>query len=303
MDQVTARPLCRVFFALQSSGESFLRHGSYRSLNSKGSHRLAYTQWGESDNPRVLICVHGLTRNGRDFDTLAAALAADYRVVCPDVVGRGASDWLADKNDYGYPQYLDDMSALVAHLNADSVHWVGTSMGGLIGMLLAAQPGTPITRMVMNDIGPLIPKAALERIASYVGDDPHFSSMQELDDYLRVIYAPFGPFSDEQWRGLVRSSARALDNGDIGLAYDPGIGVALKAMPPEDVDLWSVWDTLECPVLVIRGEQSDVLLTETAEQMAVRGPRAELAVLAGVGHAPTLMSEEQIALLSQWLLN
>jgi pimeloyl-ACP methyl ester carboxylesterase len=278
-----------------------LRHGSYRSLNSKGFHRIAYTQWGESDNPRVLICVHGLTRNGRDFDTLAAALAADYRVVCPDVAGRGASDWLADKNDYGYPQYLNDMTVLVAHLNADSVHWIGTSMGGLIGMLLAAQPGSPITRMVMNDVGPLIPKAALERIASYVGDDPNFASMQELDDYLRAIYAPFGPFSDEQWQGLVRSSARALDNGDIRLAYDPGIAAPLKAMPLEDVNLWPVWDAVECPVLVIRGEQSDLLLAETAEQMTTTGPRAQLAVLAGMGHAPTLMSEDQIALLSRWL--
>ena len=278
-----------------------MRHGSYLSLNSNGFHRVAYTQWGDSDNPRVLVCVHGLTRNGRDFDTLAAALAGDYRVVCPDVVGRGASDWLTDKSDYGYPQYLSDMAALVAHLNADSVHWVGTSMGGLIGMLLAALPGSPVTRMVMNDVGPLIPKAALERIAAYVGDDPHFSDLQELDEYLREIYAPFGPFTDEQWQGLVRSSARALDNAKIGLAYDPGIAEPLKAMPKEDVDLWSTWSKVPCPVLVIRGEQSDLLLADTAEQMTTSGPGAELAVLAGMGHAPTLMSEDQIALVSDWL--
>ena len=278
-----------------------MRHGSYQSRNSNGTHRVAYTEWGESDNPRVLICVHALTRNGRDFDALGAALCGDYRVVCPDVVGRGASDWLSDKNQYGYPQYLADMSALVAHLGAESVHWVGTSMGGLIGMLLAAQPGSPITRMVMNDIGPLIPKAALERIASYVGDDPHFSSMQELDAYLREIYAPFGPFSDAQWQGLVRSSARDLGNGEIGLAYDPGIGVPIKAMPVQDVDLWSVWGEVQCPVLVIRGEQSDLLLADTARQMTTSGPRADLAVLAGMGHAPTLMSDDQITLVSDWL--
>ena len=278
-----------------------MRHGSYLSLNSNGFHRVAYTQWGDSDNPRIVICVHGLTRNGRDFDALASALAPDYRVVCPDVVGRGASDWLVDKNDYGYPQYLSDMAALVAHLDADSVYWVGTSMGGLIGMLLAAQPGSPVTRMVINDIGPLIPKAALARIASYVGDDPHFSDMRELDDYLRAIYAPFGPFTDEQWQGLVRSSARRLDNANIGLAYDPGIAVPLRAMPQQDVDLWSTWDKVQCPVLVIRGEQSDLLLADTAERMTVTGPRAELSVLAGMGHAPTLMSEDQIALVSRWL--
>ena len=280
-----------------------MRQSSYDCTSPGGSHRVAYTQWGESDNPRVLICVHGLTRNGRDFDTLAAALADDYRVLCPDVVGRGASDWLVDKQGYDYPQYLSDMFALLTHLNTDSVHWVGTSMGGLIGMLLAAQPGSPITRMVMNDVGPLIPKAALARIASYVGDDPQFSSMQELDDYLRGIYAPFGPFTDEQWQGLVRSSARRLDNAGIGLAYDPGIAVPLRAMPEQDVDLWSTWDKVQCPVLVIRGEQSDLLLADTADQMTVTGPRAELSVLAGMGHAPTLMSEDQIALIARWLLD
>lgn len=278
-----------------------MRHGSYRSLHSKGFHRIAYTEWGERDNPRVLICVHGLTRNGRDFDALAEALAARYRVVCPDVVGRGASDWLDDKNDYGYPQYLGDMAALVAHLNADSVHWVGTSMGGLIGMLMAALPGTPITRMVVNDVGPLIPKAALERIAAYVGLDPQFDDMQALDAYLGEIYAPFGPFTDAQWRGLVESSARSLPGGKIGLAYDPGIAVPMQAMPLEDVDLWSTWERVQCPVLVIRGELSDLLLAETAERMTTTGPRAHLAVLPGIGHAPTLMSADQIALVSDWL--
>lgn len=278
-----------------------MRHGSYQSRSSKGSHRVAYTEWGERDNPRVLICVHGLTRNGRDFDVLAAAMAADYRVVCPDVVGRGASDWLADKNDYGYPQYLNDMSALITHLDADNVHWVGTSMGGLIGMLLAAEPLSPVTRMVMNDVGPFLPAAALGRIASYVGGDPHFSSTKELDAYLREIYAPFGPFTDEQWQGLVRSSERRLGNGEIGLSYDPGIAVPLKASLQQDIDLWSVWSNVQCPVLVIRGERSDVLPAEVAEQMTTSGPRATLAVLPGIGHAPTLMSGDQVALVSEWL--
>jgi pimeloyl-ACP methyl ester carboxylesterase len=278
-----------------------LRHGSYLSQNSKGFHRVAYTQWGDSDNPRVVVCVHGLTRNGRDFDALAEALAGDYRVVCPDIVGRGASDWLADKHNYGYPQYLTDMTVLLAHLNAERVDWVGTSMGGLIGMLMAAQPGTPIARMVMNDVGPLIPVAALERIASYVGGDPRFSSMDELDAYLREIYAPFGVFTDGQWQGFVRSSARTFDDGTIGLAYDPGIAEPLRAMPKENVDLWATWNEVRCPVLVIRGEQSDLLLADTAEQMTASGPRARLAVLAGMGHAPNLMAGDQIALLRDWL--
>jgi len=278
-----------------------LRHDSYLSRNSKGSHRVAYTEWGERDNPSVLVCVHGLTRNGRDFDVLAAALAADYRVVCPDVVGRGASDWLVDKNDYGYPQYVSDMSTLIAHVNADRVHWVGTSMGGLIGMLLAALPESRIGRLVMNDVGPFLPAAALARIAAYVGADPRFASREELDAYLREIYAPFGPFTDRQWQGLVRSSERRLDDGSIGLAYDPDIAVPIKALPNEDIDMWPTWSKVECPVLVIRGERSDVLPAEVADRMATSGPRAALAVLPGIGHAPTLMSDDQVTLVAEWL--
>jgi len=176
-------------------------------------------------------------------------------------------------------------------------------MGGLIGMLMAAQPGTPIARMVMNDVGPLIPAAALERIASYVGGDPRFSSTDELDAYLREIYAPFGVFTDGQWQGFVRSSARTFDDGTIGLAYDPGIAEPLRAMPKQNVDLWATWNEVRCPVLVIRGEQSDLLLADTAEQMTRSGPRARLAVLAGMGHAPNLMPEDQITLLRDWLVD
>jgi pimeloyl-ACP methyl ester carboxylesterase len=278
-----------------------LRHGHYLSLSSKGFHRVAYTEWGARDNPRVLVCVHGLTRNGRDFDVLAAALAGEYRVVCPDVVGRGASDWLAEKSEYGYPQYLKDMTALLAHLSAERVHWVGTSMGGLIGMMLAAQPGSPVERLVMNDVGPFIPAPALERIAAYVGLDPKFASIEELDAYLRDIYAPFGPFSDAHWQGLVRSSTRRLADGRIGLAYDPGIAEPIRAMPKEDVDLWPLWSGVQCPVLVIRGEQSDVLTAEVAEQMAASRQQVRLDVLPGVGHAPTLMSDDQIAMVADWL--
>lgn len=278
-----------------------MRQESFMSPGIREPYRIAYAEWGEPDNPRVLICVHGLTRNGRDFDALAEALAGDYRVVCPDVVGRGASDWLEDKNEYDYPRYVADMLALIGHLGADEVRWVGTSMGGLIGMFLAALPERPITRMVMNDVGPFLPKAALQRIVAYVGEEPRFPDMDALDAYLRVIYAPFGPFTDEQWQGLVESSARVLDNGDVGLAYDPGIAVPLRAMPVEDIDMWPVWNEVSSPVLVIRGEESDVLLAETAENMTGTGPGARLEVLAGIGHAPTLMSGEQIDLIRDWL--
>jgi pimeloyl-ACP methyl ester carboxylesterase len=279
-----------------------MREHSFLSLSPHGFHRVVYSEFGNPRNERVLICVHGLTRNGRDFDTLAEALCDHYRVICPDVPGRGRSDWLPVKDDYGYPLYCTAMAALIAHLNVETVHWVGTSMGGLIGMLLAAQPGTPIKRLVMNDVGPLIPKAALERIASYVGETPRFESMQALEAYIREIYSPFGPLSDAQWQSLVESSARSTGDGDYGLNYDPAIAAPLKAMPMEDLDLWPMWDRVNCPVLLIRGEKSDVLLRDTAEEMRRRGPKAKLIELSGIGHAPTLMTESQIASVRDWLL-
>lgn len=279
-----------------------MREHSFLALGLNGFHRVVYSDYGDVDNERVLICVHGLTRNGRDFDTLAEALCDDYRVICPDVPGRGRSDWLPVKEDYGYPLYCANMAALIAHLDVESVHWVGTSMGGLIGMMLAAQPGTPIKRLVMNDVGPLIPKEALQRIVSYAGEDPRFDTMSAVEAYIREIYAPFGPLSDAQWRNLVESSARSTVDGDYGLNYDPGIATPLRTMPLEDIDLWTMWDKIGCPVLVIRGETSDVLLAQTAAEMQRRGPKAELLELKGIGHAPTLMSESQISTVRDWLL-
>lgn len=279
-----------------------MKRGSFKSLGGGGFHRVVFTEWGDPDNERVLVCVHGLTRNGRDFDTFAAAMADRYRVICPDVVGRGASDWLNDKGCYAYPQYLTDMTALIAHSGASAVDWVGTSMGGLIGMLMAAQAGSPVSRLVMNDVGPWIPQAALERIASYVGEDPRFDDIRALDAYLRDIYAPFGPFTDGQWQGLVSSSVRELDDGGIGLAYDPGISVPFRARPLADVDLWSSWHSVSCPVLVLRGTRSDLLLADTAREMTERGPRADLVEFEGVGHAPLLMNDEQIGAVRRWLL-
>lgn len=278
-----------------------MRQHSFLALGPSGFHRVVYSDYGDPENDRVLVCVHGLTRNGRDFDTLAQALCDRYRVICPDIPGRGRSDWLSVKEDYGYPLYCADMAALISHLDVESVHWVGTSMGGLIGMLLSAQPGSPVKRLVMNDVGPLIPKAALERIISYVGNDPRFASMQALEGYVREVYSPFGPLSDSQWRNLVESSARKTGDGDFGLNYDPAISTPLKMMPLEDVDLWPVWDKVSCPVLLIRGQTSDVLLAETAAEMQGRGPKVDFIEIEETGHAPMLMSERQIAMVSDWL--
>lgn len=279
-----------------------MRENSFLALSQHGFHRIVYSEFGDAANDRVLVCVHGLTRNGRDFDSLAAALCDHYRVVCPDVPGRGRSQWLPVKEEYGYPLYCADMATLVAHCRVTEVDWVGTSMGGLIGMLLAAQPGTPIRRLVMNDVGALVPKAALERIVSYVGNDPRFPSMDALEAYIRDIYSPFGPLSDAQWKNLVQSSARTTEEGDIGLSYDPGIAEPLRSMKLDDMDLWSAWEQVRCPVLLLRGSESDVLLGETAAEMQRRGPKADFIEFDGIGHAPTLMSDTQIAAVLGWLL-
>ena len=271
-------------------------------LGPHGFHRLAYWEWPGPKGARTVVCVHGLTRNGRDFDALAESLSASCRVVCPDIVGRGKSDWLADPADYAYPVYLADMAALIARLDVEEVDWVGTSMGGLIGMMLAASPKAPIRRMVINDIGPLIAKEGLARIASYVGRDPSFGDIAEIEATLRVIAASFGPLSDAQWRHLATHSAQQKPDGSLGFAYDPHIGDAFRATEPADLDLWSTWDRVRCQTLVIRGAESDLLRRGDAEAMTQRGPRARLIELPGIGHAPALMAQDQIAAISDFLL-
>lgn len=279
-----------------------MREGEFLSLGPHGFHRVAFTDWGDADNPRVVVCVHGLTRNGRDFDTLARALAPEYRVVCPDVAGRGRSEWLPIKQDYAYPLYCSDMAALLAHIHATSVSWVGTSMGGIIGMLLAAMPATPLQRMVVNDIGPFIPKAAIERLRGYVGNDPRFASFEELLAYVRTTYAGFGLTDEAEWRSLAEVSGRRLENGaGWALAYDPGIATLLRSAPAEDQVLWQVWDRIRCPVLVLHGEESDLLLPQTVEEMRRRHPETEIVHLPGVGHAPSLMSADQVERVVEFL--
>ncbi len=269
-------------------------------LGPHGFHRLAYWEWA-GPGARAVICAHGLTRNGRDFDRLAAALSETSRVACPDFPGRGRSDWLDHPEDYAYPTYLAAAAALIARLGVDRVDWVGTSMGGLVGMMLASLPGSPVRRLVLNDVGPLVPAKALERIGSYVGADPRFRSLEELEAYLREIHAPFGPLPDEEWARLARHGSRRLPDGSWTLAYDPRIGEAFRALPPQDVDLWDVWDRVRCPVLVLRGERSDVLLPATAEEMARRGPGARVVTVPGTGHAPALVDPAQVGLVRDWL--
>jgi pimeloyl-ACP methyl ester carboxylesterase len=276
------------------------RENHFRSLSPHGFHRVVYDEWGASPNDNVVICVHGVGRNARDFDDLAAALAPTHRVLSVDMPGRGRSDWLADPNDYVFPTYLTVLTALVARSGAEQVGWVGTSMGGLLGMLMAAQPNSPLARLVVNDVGPTIEPSAIERIRSYFGLDPTFATYAEIAAYVRTISAPFGPLTDAQWEHLTRSNVRERPGGRWGMAYDPGIAVPFRAAaaPP---DLWPVWDAIRCPTLVLRGRESDLLSAATVAQMAARGPRPAVVEFAGIGHAPTLQSHDQIDTVVRFL--
>lgn len=265
---------------------------------------MAYTEWGDSSNPAVLVCVHGLTRSGRDFDDLAAALSADYRVICPDVVGRGQSDWLTDKSLYSMPQYVSDMVTLIARLGVQQVDWLGTSMGGLIGMFLAALSKTPVRRLILNDVGPVLTAVSLKRIGEYVGRDPRFDSMEDAVAFVRQVSVTFGPHSEAQWRKMTENVVRVAADGKIEFCYDPGIADSYRqtAGSGEDIELWPFYDQIQCPTLLLRGEESDLLRRDTALEMTQRGPRAELIDVKGVGHAPMFMQTSQIAMVRDWLL-
>ena len=275
-------------------------------LDSRGLHRMAYWEWGDANNPRVLVCVHGLSRQGRDFDTLARALCGTYRVICPDVVGRGRSDRLADPAGYQIAAYVADMVTLLARLNAGTLHWVGTSMGGLIGLGVASLAGSPVGKLVLNDVGPTIQAEALKRIGTYLGLPMRWDSVDAAADYMWSISQGFGPHSREQWLALTRPMLVA-DGDGFKPHYDPAIAVPFKAVTPElaaagETMLWKGYDTIACPTLLLRGETSDVLTRETAQTMTRRGPKATLIEFAGVGHAPTLVADEQVQAVREFLI-
>lgn len=275
-------------------------------LSPVGFHRMAYVEWGDADNPRVLMCVHGLTRMGRDFDRLARAMADRYRVVCPDVVGRGFSDWLRDPAFYGIPQYASDLAALIARLDVEQVDWVGTSMGGLIGIALAGQAGSPIRQLVINDVGPRLGPVAIARIGSYVGQPVSFANLEEAVDYLSVTAAPFGLKTREDWRELIAPTLRQVD-GRYLFRYDPAIAVPFKSTTPQaaaagEAATWALYDRIAARTLLVRGAQSDLLTSETAAEMAARGPRPQVVEVPDVGHAPTFMPANEIRLVRDFLL-
>ena len=282
------------------------RQSSVQCLSPTGIHRMAYVEWGAPDNPHVLVCAHGLTRTGRDFDRLARVMADRYRVVCPDVVGRGRSDWLREASGYALPQYVADMVTLIARLNVEAVHWLGTSMGGLIGMALAGQPGSPVTRLVLNDVGPRINPEAVVRIGDYVGKSVRFATEDEAIDYITLISLGFGLRNRDEWREMTLSVLKRDGDGFV-LHYDPKLALPIKAMTPEiavasEAALWHVYDQINCPTLLIRGETSDLLSRETAAAMTQRGPHATLTEFPGVGHAPMFFDETQIGVVRRFLL-
>src|SRR5688572_15238962 len=281
-----------------------MRREFFHSLGNGGFHRIAYTDWGDLANPHVVLCVHGLARNSRDFDFLAAALQPDCRVVCMDVAGRGDSEWLDNKSHYTFSTYQNDAAAMLARATApgktrwfskkpfkSKLDWVGTSMGGLLGMFLAAKRGSPIRRLVLNDVGALIPWSALFRMKGYITRGRCFKSVDEVEAYVRNVCAPFGPLTDAQWRHLAQHSARQNGDGAYALRYDPGIGEGLHGhidaefpIGPDllrGIDLWNVWSKIECRVLVLRGENSEVLLPRTLAEMKERKPDLEVVEFPG----------------------
>lgn len=275
-------------------------------LSPAGLHAMAYAEWGDQDNPNVLICVHGLTRLGRDFDRLARAMTDRYRVICPDVVGRGLSDRLRNPAFYAVPQYVADMVTLIARLDVERVDWVGTSMGGLIGIALAGQPQSPIRQLVINDVGPALGPAAIARIGSYVGQPVSFANLEAAVDYVSVAAAPFGLKAREDWRELVAPTLRREGDRYV-FHYDPAIAVPFKSVTPESAAaaesaMWALYDHIAARTLLVRGAQSDLLTAETAGAMATRGPRPKLVEIDGVGHAPTLMPADQIAVVRDFLV-
>ncbi len=270
-----------------------------------GSGRIVgYWSWGDVAAKKVIFCLHGMTRNGRDFDFLARRFMPDFRVICPDVAGRGTSGWIKDKSGYHNFTYAVDMLRLISFLRLQEIYWIGTSMGGLIGMIVAAlRPGV-IRKMVINDVGPFITKEALKRIAEYTGKNETFPDVAAAKVHFKKIYSPW-KVNDFALEHMMKYGLNAVPGG-FAMNNDPGIGAAfrdekgnLKDFP--DMDLWQYWEKITCPVLLLRGAESDILSEETAEKMTQTGPRARLIEFPGIGHAPSLMEEAQVEEVSGWL--
>lgn len=266
----------------------------YLGLSPEGFHRNYYRQWGDADNDNVIVCVHGLTRISRDFDTLAKELAQDYRVICPDIVGRGFSDWLGNRQNYNFPQYCSDMNALIGHLRVEKVHWLGTSMGGIIGLIISAMENTPIQSLILNDVGPEIKRSELQRLGRYIGRAPLFYSEEELFNYYKETYQAFGYLTDKQWQQMaIYCSFKEEDH--YRLHYDPKLGDAFRSSYSFfNFDLWKYWEDINCPTMLVRGELSSFFPRELMESMLEKENTNHFIEVPNVGHTPTLTTEQEI---------
>lgn len=269
-------------------------------LSPEGFHRVAYREWGEPDNPRVLICVHGISRNGRDFDNVAAVLATHYRVICVDMPGRGQSDWLNDKSLYTMDLYVSVCVALIARTGAATVHWLGTSMGGRIGMNLASRPDTPVTKLVLNDMGPYIEPAGRKDNQANFCTDPRFANEAEGIEYIRSTKAAFGPATEEAWVKFCKDSLRELPDGQWTLHYDPGLKQTAVTTSSAN---WDQWELISCPVFLLWGMKSKLIVAATVERMKTTGPQAEVFEVPYAGHCPRLDNDEQIKAVRDFLVD
>lgn len=273
----------------------------YWGLSSQGFHRLAYTEWGDKDNPAVVVCAHALTRNSRDFDYLARTLQKTYRVICPDFLGHGKSDYVGNARVYHFSQYMNDMVALLARIDAQEIHWVGTSLGGIIGMMLAAQPHSPLQSLIVNDVGMIVPGPALQRMATYARNEHGFSSMEDAKSYFQTVLSPIGTLDSEKWTHITKYGTLASADGSLRLAHDPAIGEDFINQPIPTLHLESYWQSLHCPILILHGDHSDFLPPEIIRKMLYFQPDAQVISLPGCGHAPSLMEATQIDLIDTWL--
>lgn len=279
------------------------RDGWVSSVSKRGFHRIAYVEWGDPASERVAVCLHGLSRQGRDFDVLASTMAGQgWRVICPDLVGRGRSGWLRDPQDYNLPQYAMDLTTVIARLNVASVDLIGTSLGGLIGMVLAGQENSPIRKLVVNDVGPFLPWQALHRLGHSVRTAPRtFPDLASATNHYRMLLASFGQLTDGEWEHLSRHSIIEAKGGGWRKRFDPDITAAFRPGLFFNLSLWNYWDAIRCPTLVLRGAASDLLMPSTAKEMTRRGPRADLVEFPGCGHAPALMDKLQVGTVTDWL--
>ncbi|HEY8102375.1 MAG TPA: alpha/beta hydrolase [Burkholderiaceae bacterium] len=265
-------------------------------------HHIFYKEWGDIHNQNALFCAHGLTRNSGDFDYFCSKMEEHYHIICPDMPGRGQSDWLA-KDEYHYSVYMADAGTLIAQLGAKRLDWVGTSMGGLMGMILASQPNTPIRKLVINDVGPFASRASQLTIGKYAGNDERFNTFEEVTTYFKNLYAAWGNVSEDQWLSVAKQSSRVLEDGTYALAYDPAIVAPLKGNVDalEDISIWPVYEAIQIPMLLLHGAESTIVPAALVEEMKQRNKNLEVVDFPGIGHAPSLMEDYQVNLVREWL--